>query len=209
VELLEPVLTEKVAVGFDTDAALARSLLGGEADACRVTWDRYAPLVRGIVRRAFGQVPEVDDLTQEVFFRLFRRVETLRQPESLRSFVAGFAFRVVHSARRKRHATSWLVLTETGYVADSRAPTSVEARFEHGRLTKTLSRLSPRERSTLLMRRVEGMKLAEIARAQRLSLATIKRVLRRAEAKLDTFEERAVRRPAGTRPTDDRGDRAA
>ena len=178
-----------VGADFQSDAALVRSLVGGDAGAHRIVWDRYAPLVRRIARRTFAQAHDVDDVTQEVFLRFFRRVEALRKPESLGSFVAGFAFRVVQSERRKRRTTKWLELTETGTLAEGlRLPARAEARFALAELQKVLGALSPRETSVLLQQRVDGMTLQEIADAQGLSLATIKRALQRASTKVGALD---------------------
>jgi len=87
-----------------TDAALALSVLAGDAHAPGVTWNRYVRLVRQIAGRWLGSGPEVEDVTQEVFFRLFNRFATLRNPAALPGFVAGFAIRVARSEHRRRRA---------------------------------------------------------------------------------------------------------
>ena len=56
------------------DAKLAVALINGEARAAELAWDRYAPLVHGIVSRALGPDAEVEDVTQEIFYRLFSRI---------------------------------------------------------------------------------------------------------------------------------------
>src|SRR4029077_13578446 len=77
------------------DAALARALVAGESWATCVAWNRYAPLVYGIARRALRHDDDAQDATQEILSRFFARVGTLRQPEALRSFISSFAFRIV------------------------------------------------------------------------------------------------------------------
>ena len=182
------------------DTALANALLAGETEAAQLAWDRYAPLVHGIVSRALGPDAEVEDVTQEIFYRLFSRIGTLRKPEALRSFVISFAVRIVKWELRRRRARRWLTLSETGDVPeDQLLVMNAENRYALRRLYGLLDLLSARERLVLVLRHIEGMTLEEIAEAMELSLATIKRVLRRASNRVSEMveadEELSGRRP--------------
>src|SRR4051812_27637309 len=68
-------------------AALGR----GEPWAAQEVWDRHAGSVRRLMARALGPRPEVEDLTQEVFMRVFSRIGALRDPGALREFVIAVA----------------------------------------------------------------------------------------------------------------------
>src|SRR5436190_1362532 len=83
------------------DLELARALIDGASHAPELAWERYAPLVHRIVSRAIGPDAEVEDVTQEIFYRLFSRIGTLRKPEALRSFVISFAIRIVKRGLRR------------------------------------------------------------------------------------------------------------
>jgi len=61
---------------------------------------------------------------------------------------------------------------------------NAESRYALRRLYALLDRLNTRERLVLVLRHVEGMTLEEIAEAMELSLATVKRVLRRASTRV-------------------------
>lgn len=167
------------------DLELARALIEGRAHAAELAWERYAPLVHRIVSRAIGPDAEVEDVTQEIFYRLFSRIGTLRKPEALRSFVISFAIRIVKWELRRRRARRWLTLSETGDVPDEQLMVmDAESRYALRRLYTLLDRLSTRERLVLILRHVEGMTLEEIAEAMELSLATVKRGLRRASLRV-------------------------
>jgi RNA polymerase sigma-70 factor (ECF subfamily) len=184
-----------------SELELARALIDGESHAAELAWERYAPLVHRIVSRAIGPDAEVEDVTQEIFYRLFSRIGTLRKPEALRSFVISFAIRIVKWELRRRRARRWLTLSETGEVPDEQVMVmDAESRYALRRLYALLDRLSTRERLVLVLRHVEGMTLEEIAEAMELSLATVKRALRRASLRVsqmvDTDDPK--RRPSGT-----------
>lgn len=183
------------------DLELARALIDGTQHAAEAAWERYAPLVHRIVSRAIGPDAEVEDVTQEIFYRLFSRIRTLRKPEALRSFVISFAIRIVKWELRRRRARRWLTLSETGEVPDEQLMVmDAESRYALRRLYAMLDRLSTRERLVLVLRHVEGMTLEEIAEAMGLSLATVKRGLRRASLRVSQLAEAGdpKRRPGGT-----------
>ena len=184
-----------------TDLELARALIDGASNAAEAAWERYAPLVHRIVSRAIGPDAEVEDVTQEIFYRLFSRIRTLRKPEALRSFVISFAIRIVKWELRRRRARRWLTLSETGDVPDEQLMVmDAENRYALRRLYGLLDRLSTRERLVLVLRHVEGMTLEEIAAAMDLSLATVKRGLRRASARVSQMVDAddPKKRPTGT-----------
>ncbi|HEX2733265.1 MAG TPA: sigma factor, partial [Polyangiaceae bacterium] len=91
-----------------TDASLAQALIDGESWAEAETWYRMAPMVLRLAERVLGSRSEAEDLTQEVFVRVFRKASSLRDPASLRSFVYSFAIRVLSTELRKRKLRAWL-----------------------------------------------------------------------------------------------------
>jgi RNA polymerase sigma-70 factor (ECF subfamily) len=180
------------------DVELARALIAGEPGAAEIAWDRYAPLVHRIVSRALGPEAEVEDVTQEIFYRLFTRIRSLRKPEALRSFVVSFALRIVKWELRRRRARRWLTLSETGEVPDDQLLfVTADTRYVLRRLYRLLDQLATRDRLVLVLRHVEGMTLEEIAEALGISLATVKRSLKHASERLSSLvdSDMALRKP--------------
>jgi RNA polymerase sigma-70 factor, ECF subfamily len=181
-----------------SDVDLAHALIAGEPGAAQLCWDRYAPLVHRIVSRALGPEAEVEDVTQEIFYRLFTRIRSLRKPEALRSFVVSFALRIVKWELRRRRARRWLTLSETGEVPDDQLLfVTADTRYVLRRLYRLLDQLATRDRLVLVLRHVEGMTLEEIAEALGISLATVKRSLRHASQRLSVLvdSDMALRKP--------------
>lgn len=164
-----------------TDADLARALIAGESWATAATWNRFAPIVYGIANRALGRDTEAEDVTQEVFYRLFSRVGTLQNPDAFRSFVVSFAIRIVKWELRRRRARRWIMLSDGGQLPE--IPTldgDPEAREVLRRFYAVLDQLSARERLVFALRHLETMTLEEISVVLELSLSTVKRTLGRA-----------------------------
>jgi RNA polymerase sigma-70 factor (ECF subfamily) len=171
-----------------TDADLARALMSGEAWAIAATWNRFAPIVFGIVSRALGRENDAEDVTQEVFFRLFARVHTLKEPNAFRSFVVSFALRIVKWELRRRRVRRFVHLVDSGELPD--APVSAadaESRQVLRRFYEVLDQLSARDRLVFSLRYLEAMTLEEVALAMNLSLSTIKRAIAHASSQISAW----------------------
>ena len=169
----------------DADAALARAIVAGHRNAPRVAWDRYAVLVRGVLRRVLGPGAEVDDQAQLVFLQLFRDARNLRDVTALRSFLIGITVRVARSELRRRRIRRWLHLTDDGVMPEALDEgADVGAREALGRLHALLNQLDDGDRLLFVLRHVEKLELTETAEAVGTSLATAKRRLAKVTARV-------------------------
>ncbi len=166
-----------------TDAELATLARAKDPRAATLVWDRHASLVRGVLHRTLGPGHDVEDLLQDVFIGFFRNVSSLRDTSSLRPFLVGIALRTARTALRKKRVRRWLRLSNDGALPEV-AATHADARTREAvrRLYAVLDELDDRERLAFVLRHAEGHELTETAALLGVSLATVKRVLARAEA---------------------------
>ncbi len=161
--------------GVGSDQALAQALIGGHPDAPTVAWNRFSGMVYGTLERAVGD-NDVDDLAQEVFLRLFRRIHTLQDPTALRSFVYSICVRVVHGELRRRWVRRIMRLAPTSELPEAPvAHADHEGREAVRRLYQLLDRLTPRDRLIYGLRAFEQLTVGEVAAAVGASEATVKR----------------------------------
>jgi RNA polymerase sigma-70 factor (ECF subfamily) len=163
-----------------TDADLVAAWGRGNPSASSAIWGRFYPLVRRVLCRSMGPGQDVDDLIQEVFLRLFRKLPSLRDPAALRSFVLSIATHVVQGELRGRWFRRWLGLSSDGKLPEGTADDpDHEAREALDRFYGILDRLSAKDRATFVLRHVEELELTDVAGALGVSLATVKRRLPR------------------------------
>jgi RNA polymerase sigma-70 factor, ECF subfamily len=160
------------------DAAIAKILVEGDHRAPRVAWQRFAPMVHRMLKRAFGPEHDIDDLVQEVFLTLFRRVHTLREPQALQAFVISITAFVIRYELRRRRALRWLRFGDPPDVPA--ADSDLDSREAVVRLYRILDRQDSVDRTVFVLRHLEGLELVEVSRALGISLATTKRRLARA-----------------------------
>lgn len=170
------------------DRELVRGLCAGEPWAFRATWNRYAGLIYGMMDRALGSAAESEDLVQDVFLRLFRAPDRLRDPAALRSFLCSSAIRRLRSHfRAKRVRRVLLLLDPTNLSAFAARSEDSEGREALEHFYELLDTLRAVDRIAYTLRHIEGLKLAEIASVTATSLATVKRRLHRASAHIDNL----------------------
>lgn len=163
---------------------LVQGLVQRDPAAVAELFDRHSARVRRTLVRALGSDADADDLAQETFLIVLRRVADLRDPEALQSFVLGIAIRVAKNELRKRTLRRFVGLEQLELVPAQPEHDPV-AHQAMRRLYAVLDRFSATARLLLILRHVEGLELAELAQAFDCSLATIKRRLARAEAQLE------------------------
>jgi RNA polymerase sigma-70 factor (ECF subfamily) len=171
-----------------SDADLARAMAAGQPWAISEAWRRFAPMVMNLAERSLGSRHEAEDLGQDVFCNVYRKVKTLREPERLRSFVYSFAVREVKSHLRRRKLRSWLSFHQPEALTDmGQHSPDLESRDLLRRCHTLLDALRPRDRLVFVLRRMESMTVEEIASAMDLSVSTVKRSMAHAEDRLSRW----------------------
>jgi RNA polymerase sigma-70 factor (ECF subfamily) len=176
------------------DPALVEALIEGNPAAKAVFFDRYANHVERILVRILGPDRELGDLLHEVFSRSLAAIETLEDPSALRGWVTGVAVLTARECIRRRSRGRWLHFFASEDLPDVEAIVADEDVREALRVTYlVLDRLGADERIAFALRFIEGLELADVAAACRVSLNTARRRLARAERR---FVALARREPA-------------
>lgn len=167
------------------DADLVRALRAGDPGAPAALWTRYSPSVGRVLAKALGPTLEIEDLTQEVFLRVFGRLPSLRDPSALRAFVLAVAMNVLKWELRRRWIGRRVRLSGTGKLPDIESTsTDAEARNALQRCYRILDSLPTKERMAFVLRYMEGMTIEEVAEAIGVSISTAKRWVGRGAAKV-------------------------
>ncbi|HEX6277555.1 MAG TPA: sigma-70 family RNA polymerase sigma factor [Polyangiaceae bacterium] len=145
------------------------------------------------IGRVLGPDTEHEDLVQEVLMTVFDKLGTLRNPACFDAWVAQVTVNTLRQKMRQRrlHRQALGVWLELG---NGTVETNVEARYVADRALRVLERLSPSEGALLVAQWfTPGKADALAAKAERCSLSTAQRRLKRARVR---FENLARRDPA-------------
>lgn len=183
---------------LDPDSVLVERCVAGDTAAWEDLVRLHTRRVYGICYRFTGRDSEAQDLTQEVFLRIFRTVKSFRMDEG--SF-ATWTARVTRNLlidhyRRTRQDRSTdsiedqLPRVEGGsgpqvsQSATLRADSLVDNREKSEILQAALSKLSPELRETVILRDLQEMEYREIASVLGIPEGTVKSRLNRGRAEL-------------------------
>jgi len=145
----------------------------------------HAGFVARIALRVLGRPSEVDDLVQDVFLGVLPRLADLRDPQSLRGWLAVITARLARKRLRSRRWKVWLgVGSDYDYTQLADSAASPEDRALLRELYRALDRLPVQQRLAWTLRHAESLELTAVAEACDCSLATVKRWIGAAEAAL-------------------------
>lgn len=186
--------TPLTSAGFAADPDV-----GCEAPSLREVFARHLGYVWRIAR-AFG-VPadDADDVAQEVFLVVHRRLHTFEPTRSLRGWLFGITRNVVHTHQRAHVRRERRLSAVSPPTPPTGPDASLELRQAAALMQEFLDGLDVDKRMVFLLADVEGMTAVEIAEALEIPLGTVFSRLRAGRLKLEQFSQRLragpVRRP--------------
>jgi RNA polymerase sigma-70 factor (ECF subfamily) len=176
------------------DAAMVAAIQAGNRAAVAAFYDRYAGHVRRTLVRVLGAERELADLHHDVLLRALTSIHELRDPGLLKPWLTSIAVFTARTCILRRSRRRWLRYLPWHEVPEvEAAPADGEAQEALRAAYAVLDTLPADDRIAFALRFVEGLELTEVAAACRVSLATIKRRLARAE---EAFTARARAHPA-------------
>ena len=183
---LQPV-NEREAVELEV---LLSAVARGEREAIGLFFDRFEREVNRLVWTMLGADAEHDDLVNQAFEVMLQKVGSVRSPAAVHGWVRQVTVNTVRMELRRRR---WRRFFSSSSSEEEKAlehpDFSVPDEHERARLRalyRALDRLSVDDRTLIVLRHLEGLELTELADAVEVSLATVKRRLARAEARLST-----------------------
>ena len=176
-----------------TDAALVVAARAGESWAQEALFRRHARMALGLAHRLLPHDQEVDDIVQDCFVSALKRLGSLDNPQAFAAWLGSIVVRAVGKRLRRRRLLTRLGLRVPEELdPDAIAATSApgEVAVELRRVYAVIGSLPAEARVALVLRRVDGLEVPDIARRMGLSLSTVKRRLKTAEEFLERSRAR-------------------
>ena len=175
--------------------ALIEGMARGDQRAFREFVERYKKKVYYLALDMAGNPVDAEDISQEVFLKVFRSFATFRKGAKLGSWL----YRVTYNAsidhlRRKGAAPEPVgdevleslgqAATELPYGAAKDPARAAESSQFQARIARALEKVSPQEKAVFLLRHYDDLMLKDIAESLGLSIGSVKSYLFRAVRKL-------------------------
>jgi RNA polymerase sigma-70 factor (ECF subfamily) len=177
---------------LDLDSTLVSRCLSGEDTAWEELVRLHTRRVYGLCYRFTGKDSEAQDLTQDVFLRVFRALGGFRSTEG--SFATWLTrltrnllidhYRRTRNERVTDSIEEQLPRVEEGFVTISRPDSALAGREASELLQAALAKLSPELRETIILRDLQEMEYREIAQVLGIPEGTVKSRLNRGRAEL-------------------------
>ncbi len=210
--------TTNPAVRFDSDLELVKRAQDGDADAFASLFHNHKARIYSVCLRMTNNTAEAEDLTQDAFLQVFRKLSTFRGDSALSTWLYRIAVNTVLMHFRKK-ALRQISLDEP-YNQDAK-----QVRREYGsrddRLTGSVDRIALARaikelpdgyRTIFLLHEVEGYEHQEIAELLDCSVGNSKSQLHKAKLRIRELlgsarEEDEARQPSRTASRSKQGNR--
>ena len=155
--------------------------------------------VFALLYRMVGNRADAQDLAQEVFLKAFQRRHQLRDPDRALSWLLRIASNTAIDFQRGRAAERRTEACSGELEPESLLPSPEQQlvwQEREQRLHEALRTLSPKERAAIVLRDLEGLSGAEVARALGCSQITVRTHISSARIKLRRVLEKTQARVA-------------
>jgi RNA polymerase sigma-70 factor (ECF subfamily) len=194
----DSVMKDAGALGWaevgNREAVLIERCAAGEPAACAELVSGHERMVYQLALHLLGDRDEALDLSQEVFFSVFRTIQNFRGQSALKTWIYRI---VINQARnrqrwwRRRHRSSQVSLDDhLQQFGDVESKTEVlpdrqlASKETSARIWQALDRLPFDQRTALILREVDGLRYDEIAFSLGVAVGTVKSRLTRARQSL-------------------------
>lgn len=184
--------SRRAGTNLDADAQLVERCLAGDDTAWEDLVKLHTRRVFAICYRFTGSDHEAQDLTQDVFLRVFRSVKSFRAGEG--SFVVWLTrltrnllidhYRRTRLDRQSESLEEQLPMLEEKTAMSARTEGMLAGREASELLRAALQKLSPELRETVILRDLEELEYREVAKILNVPEGTVKSRLNRGRAEL-------------------------
>jgi RNA polymerase sigma-70 factor (ECF subfamily) len=164
----------------ESDEELVTRLCAGDERAFTQLYRRHARYIAGVARRLMGDELELDEVVQEAFLALRDQAPSIQERARVRAWLVRVTVRGATKRLEKRRRRRRLLAAQP----PPRRSTDPVADHELRALFEVLERLAPTLRVPWSLHRIEGETLPRTAELCEISLATVKRRVAKADARI-------------------------
>jgi RNA polymerase sigma-70 factor (ECF subfamily) len=158
----------------------------GDRSAHEAIVNQYSSMVFRLISRFFRSREDVQDIAQDVFLKLFGRIDQVRPDENFPGWLARVTVNTCYDELRKTRRRKEAMETYGPEIMASQTVNQPEPDFV-GKARLALQRLDPKLRIPLVLKEVEEMSVEEIAKTMGLTQTNVKVRLFRARKKLQSM----------------------
>ncbi|MFV9510226.1 RNA polymerase sigma factor [Tepidibacillus sp. LV47] len=146
----------------------------GKQDAFEQLMTRYKGVVYRQAYAMLGDHMEAEDVTQEVFLKIYNSLSSLESPYAFTSWVTKITLNLCYDQIEKRKKKMAVTSENLDQLARSPSGGLIERKELLLTLQKTMQKLSLEHREVIILRDIQGYSYNEIAKILQVPVGTVK-----------------------------------
>ncbi len=193
----------KLILSQETDLEIVMRCQVGDKDAFQELVKRFQKNVFALLYQLAPEWRDLNDLSQEVFIRVYRGIHNLRNPKIFRSWLNQIVLNLFYDELRKRPRRVKTVSIDQSYEDDSGEsefykeikdsklkPDEIISNLEtRDAIKAAMTQLPEQFRTAIVLRELQGLQYEEIAELLGCALGTVKSRIWRARERLQVILE--------------------
>lgn len=176
------------------DKATLERLKNSNLKAFEAVFTLYEKAIYGYIFSMIGHKENAEDLTQEVFLKLYKNAAAINPENNFKNWLYKIATNTVYDwLRKKRQSTEMFIIDDEENSFETIGGDSPYIHIEDAKdLESALDNIRPNYRRALILFYYEGMTYEEIADILEIPLNTAKTHIRRAKEALKNVYEKSI-----------------
>lgn len=180
---------------MDIDIEIVEKIIKGEMDSFEKLINKYQKMVYNLAYRIFNNNSDAEDITQEVFLKIYKNIEKCSGKESIKTWIYTITYNTCIDEVRKRKGKNNISLDaslendEGEYFIEipSKEPTpETQMINKEGikEIENALNKLTEIHKTLIFLRDIKGFTYNEISEIMDINIGTVKSKLNRARNNL-------------------------
>ncbi len=168
----------------------------GSVESFEEIYKVYSDFVYNVAFRVVNNIDEAQEVTQEVFIAVYRKLKTFKFKSSFKTWIYRITINsAINFAKKKKKEQSRTVeyndKNDFNTTVDS-VSEKIEEEQNEKILSTLLEALNPDQRVCVVLRNIEGLSYQEIAESLNININTVRSRLKRAREKLIALRKEMV-----------------
>jgi len=170
--------------------------IDGDEQAFELIYKAYFRFVANVSYRIVNKKEEAEEVCQEVFITIYRKISTFRQQSSLKTWIYRVTVNcALKYAQKKTNENKGMVAYDEGNPIASHAKNVREKMDDQANeklVEKLLNYLNVEQRMCIVLRSIEGLSYKQIANVLKIPINTVRSRIKRARQAMIAFRQEEV-----------------
>jgi len=181
---------------MDISGEILKKAARGDIAAFEDVYRDTSGFVYSVALRTIGNTQEAQDVTQEVYVKLFKNLRKFDFKSAFRTWLyrvtVNTALNKCKTLNRDASKRAGLEVTDIAAPVERSMDYGIEAEDNRRQISSILNKLNPEQRECIMLREVEGLSYKEIAEALGSNINTVRTRLKRARETLMARQKEVV-----------------